>query len=279
MKTIYAGTGDFQSGKYSAVTYDGLGTPAEDIPSSGTHGPAYAYESLSIPGDNGKEIRGEITSGPSVTSGSGTISSFYAYDDTSFDLEVTDDCTVEWVWSLWIDNVLDTSGLTATITIGGQSIVCTAITEGESFGTLTIQVGAVTITTTVINESESFGSAAIGQGETIIEASSISEVETFGSATVNPGAIAIVVTSISEGESFGTATLAAGELIQPASLEEITQFGTASLTTGPIEISAVSIETLELFGNARVGDIIIIDETGLRAYFRAYTSGYTDPYQ
>lgn len=94
-----------------------LGVLAENIPSTGTHGAGYAYASLTLPADNGKEIRGLITTAAAVVSGSGTLTSFFAYEDTSFDIVVTDDCVVEWTWSLYVDGVLETAGLTGSVTM------------------------------------------------------------------------------------------------------------------------------------------------------------------
>jgi hypothetical protein len=63
--TTYAYGGDATglSGKYH---YGGgaLGTPGSLIPSTGTHGPAYVYPSLSLPADAFKEYYGVITSIP-----------------------------------------------------------------------------------------------------------------------------------------------------------------------------------------------------------------------
>lgn len=112
------GDGALVTGSHVISSNGGLGILAENIPSTGEHGPAYAYPSLEFPADNGKEIRGEITTPPSVISGTGTITSFFAYEDTSFDLVVTDDCVVQWTWSLYVDGVLESAGLTGQVVIG-----------------------------------------------------------------------------------------------------------------------------------------------------------------
>ena len=86
------GNGSLLSSSHVVSSNGALGILAENIPSTGTHGPGYAYPSLSLPADNGKEIRGEITTAAHVVYGTGTLTSFHAYEDTSFDLVVTGDC-------------------------------------------------------------------------------------------------------------------------------------------------------------------------------------------
>ncbi|MDH5258995.1 MAG: hypothetical protein OEX07_13355, partial [Gammaproteobacteria bacterium] len=97
----------------------------------GTYGAAYAYDSLSLPADNGKEIRGLITTPAHVVSGPGALILFKAYENTSFDLVVSDDCTIEWTYSLYVDGVLDTLGLTGSVAIGSR--ITSTITAGNFF--------------------------------------------------------------------------------------------------------------------------------------------------
>lgn len=122
---IFAGSSDLQAGFHTASTWDGLGVKGSDIPATGPNGAAFAYPSLDLPADNDVEIRGLITSGPTVTSGPGSIVSFRTFDDTSFMLEVTDNAVVEWTWSLFADGVLVQAGLTSSITVGGETAVLT----------------------------------------------------------------------------------------------------------------------------------------------------------
>jgi len=112
------GNGEIITGSHVISTNGALGINGEDIPSTGGNGAAYAYPSLVLPADNTVEIRGTITVDAAVTAGVGTITSFTVNEDTSYTLVVTDDCTVEWTWDLYRDGVLDTAGLTGTITVG-----------------------------------------------------------------------------------------------------------------------------------------------------------------
>lgn len=87
----------------------GHGALAELIPSAGEAGPGYAYSSLEFPADNGKEIRGLITSWPT----NGTLS---AYEDTSFTYDGTSDT---FAWQLYVDGVAVGTPQTVTLTVGG----------------------------------------------------------------------------------------------------------------------------------------------------------------
>ena len=56
----------------------GLGVLAEQVPSSGTHGAGFLYPSLQFPLDTGKEVRGFITTWP-------TLGTLTVYEDSSFE--------------------------------------------------------------------------------------------------------------------------------------------------------------------------------------------------
>ena len=118
--TIYAASSGLQTGLHTAVTWNGLGEKGSNIPASGPNGSAYAYPSLDLPADNNLEIRGLIKTGPVISSGSGSIDSFTAYDDTSFQLAVTGNVIVSWTWDLVVDNVVVGSDLLATVDFTGS---------------------------------------------------------------------------------------------------------------------------------------------------------------
>lgn len=94
----------------------GHGVLAEDIPSTGEHGAAYAYNDLSLPADNGKEIRGLVTVPPS---GAGLVS-FFAHEDTSVDLVVSADGAYSFTYQLFVDGVSAGTAV-ATINVGDVS--------------------------------------------------------------------------------------------------------------------------------------------------------------
>lgn len=92
------------------VGHPGHGVPAEQIPAVGDDGAGYAYSSLSLSADNGKEIRGAITTWPAV----GIL---YAYEDTSF-IYSGPDGTHTFQYQIYVDGTVTGSPQTATITVG-----------------------------------------------------------------------------------------------------------------------------------------------------------------
>jgi len=97
-----------------------VGTLAELIPSTGEYGPGYAYDSLELPADNGKEIRGLITTWP-------TLGTLTAFEDTSFEYDGASDT---FAFQLYVDGVAVGTPQTVTITIGGATV---SPTTGSAF--------------------------------------------------------------------------------------------------------------------------------------------------
>jgi len=71
-------TAELITGAY-VIGETGLGVVAENIPSTGLHGASFLFNDLSLPADNGKEIRGLIVTPP-------TDGAFYVWEDGSFSL-------------------------------------------------------------------------------------------------------------------------------------------------------------------------------------------------
>lgn len=88
----------------------GLGIIGSLIPSAGESGAGYAYNDLSLPTDNAKEICGRITTWPSP----GTLT---AYEDTSFDFTATDGAH-SFQYQLYVDGVATGSPETVLLYIG-----------------------------------------------------------------------------------------------------------------------------------------------------------------
>lgn len=91
----------------------GHGVLAQQIATTGDYGPGYAYSSLSFPADNGKEIRGLITTQPAL----GTL---FAFEDTSFTF-VGPNGTHTFQYQIYVDGVALGSPQTGTINVGGSS--------------------------------------------------------------------------------------------------------------------------------------------------------------
>ena len=105
-------TAELISGAY-VIGETGLGVLGSAVPSTGEHGPSYLYNDLSLPADNGKEIRGLIVTPP-------VAGVFYAWEDGSFSLVSAPDGVYTFTYRLFVDGV-DLGTAEATITIGGES--------------------------------------------------------------------------------------------------------------------------------------------------------------
>lgn len=95
------------------------------IPSSGDNGAGYAYNDLSLPADNTKEICGRITTWPSA----GTLT---AYEDTSFTFTGAADGTYSFAYQIYVDYAATGSPTTVTLTVGGVNATATGALAAAS---------------------------------------------------------------------------------------------------------------------------------------------------
>lgn len=144
----------------------GHGVLAENIPSTGTHGPGYAYSDLDLPTDNGKEIRGLITVAPS----GGNVTSFFAYEDTSFDLVVTADGDYPFTYELFVDGVSQGTQ-EETVSIGSAPADETApvLSDNLTVASPTTDGGNLTVTTDEGNGTLFWVATADGEVPTATE--------------------------------------------------------------------------------------------------------------
>lgn len=112
----------------------GHGVLAEEVPSSGDSGAGYIYNDLSLPADNGKEVRGEITTWPS----SGTLT---AYEDSSFTFSAPDG-SYYFEYQLYVDGVATGSPARVDLVVG--SLVVSGTTAG-----INVETYAGTVTTDI----------------------------------------------------------------------------------------------------------------------------------
>lgn len=77
------------------VGVPGLGVLAEAVPSTGEHGAGYLYASLEFPADAGKEVRGLITTWP-------TLGTLTAFEDSSFEYDGASDT---FAFQMYVDGV------------------------------------------------------------------------------------------------------------------------------------------------------------------------------
>lgn len=91
----------------------GLGVLGSSIPSTGDNGPGYAYNDLTLPADNAKEICGRITTWP-------TLGTLTAFEDTSFEFTGPDG-SHSFQYQLYVDGVATGSPVTVSLSVGAIS--------------------------------------------------------------------------------------------------------------------------------------------------------------
>lgn len=126
-------TADYFSGL--AIGNTGLGVPAESIPSSGDSGASFLYNDLSLPADNGKEIRGEILTLPAA----GTL---FVNEDGSFTFTDAADGDYSFTYQLYVDGVAIGSPATVSITVGEGGVVIS--------GAVFVKVGGTYVSSTAV---------------------------------------------------------------------------------------------------------------------------------
>lgn len=137
----------------------GLGVPGASIPATGTHGPAAAYDFLTLPAQNAVEAQWLMQTYPSA-------GAFDMGEDTGFALTGAPDGTYTFTGILKFDGV--SQGLkTHTITIGAasgnQTLTATLFENQNSFGSHAISLsgGAQTLTATLFANTSTFGSHSL----------------------------------------------------------------------------------------------------------------------
>ena len=88
----------------------GLGVLAESVPSTGEHGAGYLYDSLE-PADTGKEVRGLITTWP-------TLGTLTAFEDSSFEYDGASDT---FAFQMYVDGAAVGTPQTVTVTVGAAA--------------------------------------------------------------------------------------------------------------------------------------------------------------
>lgn len=143
------------------LTTPKVGVLATLIPSTGTHGAAYAYNDLVFPADNNKLVRGFILTMPA----SGTM---LANDDTSFTFSGAVDGSHTFTYELFLDDVSQGTA-TGFIQVGGAAgaitITLDPITVNASASSAGAAPGSATIAITLDNGT--FSMSALGTNETV----------------------------------------------------------------------------------------------------------------
>lgn len=172
----------------------GLGVVGSLIPASGDHGPGYAYNDLSLPADNDKEICGRITTWPT----GGTLT---AYEDTSFEYAGTTDT---FQYQLYVDGVAAGSPATVTLQVGAATAQFAVTAEYAAFsgGAAVSSTPAEAAIIAVSDDAVFFGGSFVGPVASI--STSTDDATFAGSASVNSTA---AMSAISDDATWGGSSL------------------------------------------------------------------------
>lgn len=172
---------DWQGAGVDTIGAGGFGLLGSEIAASGTNGPGYAYNDLTLPADASKQICGRITTWPAF----GTLQ---AFEDTSFIYTRSGSGSDSFQYQLYVDGVA----------VGAPQSV--ALTVGEVAATAN---GAVLLGTSQIIAGTATGSTtadAIAPGAIVL-----------GTAAILPGTAAGQSSAAAPGcEITGLATMLAG---------------------------------------------------------------------
>ena len=141
----------------------GLGVLAELVPSTGEHGAGYLYASLEFPADAGKEVRGLITTWP-------TLGTLTAFEDSSFEY---DGPTDSFAFQMYVDGQPVGTPQTVTVTVGAGGAGTLAAQEA---GADTAAIAGAVLVAGALSVTESGADTASAPGNVLV-AGSLSAVE------------------------------------------------------------------------------------------------------
>ena len=208
----------------------GFGVLGSAIPSTGDNGPGYAYNDLSLPADNTKEICGRITTWP-------TLGTLTAFEDTSFEFTGPDG-SHSFQYQLYVDGVATGSPVTVSLSVGAVS--ATASGTLAALG-LTAPTGTATGTT---------NATAVGTLATISLSAPLGyAVGTEAGSAVGIGGFVSVVLSAPEGTAVGTT---GGTWSGSISDEDIARIVAAVLAA--LQATAIPVDAKKMNGAPITGD-------------------------
>jgi hypothetical protein len=166
------------------------------IPSTGSHGPGYAYSSLSLPADNDKEYQGYITSIP-------TGLTIFANEDTSFTASANDG-TYTVPWDLY-ENGVFLGSTSFSLTFGSGAVISCTVGNAAAAGSLASISGNVVLQALVGNALAAGSTATISS---IAGSSTIAALVGDAAANGKIAAITSIPVNITIATSVGSAVAA-----------------------------------------------------------------------
>jgi hypothetical protein len=178
------------------------------------------------------------------------------------EIDLGDDGT-DWPW---IADVTETRtedpwlGSSQAITFQGasspQTVSPTAISSGETFGTLAITTGPVTVSPSGISSGEAFGTTQLNQA---ISPTGIASAEALGTPVIAQGQL-VQPTGIPSGETFGAVVIVAAQTVSPSGIGTAEALGTPT-TAGPV--GPTGIAGAEAFGTLTINQGLSVAPTGI----------------
>ena len=215
----------------------GLGVLGSSIPSTGDNGPGYAYNDLTLPADNAKEICGRITTWP-------TLGTLTAFEDTSFDFTGPEGSHA-FQYQLYVDGVATGSPVTVSLNVGAVS--ATASGTLAALG-LTAPTGTATGTS---------NATAVGSLATMSLSAPLGyAVGTEAGSAVGVGGFISVVLSAPEGTAVGTTGTWSGS-ISDEDIARIAAAVLAALQTTAIPVNATQIVGKPILGNGTTQEFYV----------------------
>ena len=248
----------------------GLGVLGSAIPATGDNGAGYAYNDLSLPADNSKEICGRITTWPSA----GTL---FAYEDTSFDFTAPDGA-YSFQYQLYVDGVATGSPTTVNLQVGvgPQQLTASQLNNTSLFYSPTLAPGAVTVAPSLYSNAQAFyiltlttsktlvpalftnsnalyvPIVSLGTGPQIVAPSLFSNTQSYFTQTVVPGVVSLFPTMFTSVQAFYSPTVAAPGVmtLTQADINAIV----AALSLAALPVNVVQINGQPVIGSGTVND-------------------------
>lgn len=142
------------AGAWVCSAYAGHGILAEDIPSTGEHGASVLYDQVTLPGDNGKEVRAEILTTPSG------LTTWYQDEDGTVTASGPDGA-YSYTIQVYVDGVALGSTKTVTLTFGAATV---AAAIAGALGVLVASAQSQVIASAAITGQAGTLSASAGAG-------------------------------------------------------------------------------------------------------------------
>ena len=220
----------------------GLGVLGSAIPATGDNGAGYAYNDLSLPADNSKEICGRITTWPSA----GTL---FAYEDTSFDFTAPDGA-YSFQYQLYVDGVATGSPTTVNLQVGAgpQQLTASQLNNTSLFYSPTLAPGAVTVAPSLYSNTAIFYSPLLSPGAVSLATALYSNAPTFY-VPVLQSTVGLLPGLHSNSQSFYPPTLSTSKTLTPSLYSNGQTFyiPTVSIDGGPQQLTASLLDNASIF--------------------------------